>query len=103
VLVPIDLEWCALQGSSQQTLDRLTDTFGIQSGTRAEFLSRLGSKHGAGPAAEIRKDPWIRAVIARTMPWAEVSADAKFVIQQWMLNAGIEAGAATELLRRAPA
>jgi hypothetical protein len=103
VFLPIDLEWCALQASSQHTLDRLAETFGLQPGSRTEFLSKLGSKHGAGPAADARKDPWIRAAIARTMPWAEVSRDAKFVLQRWVLNAGLTRDAVTELLRRAPA
>ena len=67
--LPIDLEWCALQASSQNTLNSLADSFGLARGTRTEFLARLGSKHGAGPGADPRKDPWIRAAIARTAPW----------------------------------
>lgn len=102
ILLPIDLEWCALQASSQNTLNSLADSFGISRGTRSEFLARLGSKHGAGPGADPRKDPWIRAAIARTAPWAEVSADAKFVMRRWLLSAGVAQNDVTELLRRAP-
>lgn len=101
-LLPIDLEWCALQASSQQTLDRLAETFGLQQGTRADFLSRLGSKYRGARVADPRKDPWIRAAIARTLPWAEVSRDARFVMQRWILNAGLVDDAARDLLRRVP-
>jgi hypothetical protein len=103
LFLPIDLEWCALHGSSQQSLNRLSETFVIQPGTRAEFLRRLGSKYGPGPAADARKDPWIRGAIAQVLPWAEVTRDTKLVMERWMSSAGIPEGEVTELLRRAPA
>ena len=100
-LVPIDLEWCALQNTSRVTRNELAIVLGLPEGDRAAFLSRLGSKHDAGPIADPHKDPWMRAAIAGGLPWTEVSRDAKFVLRRWLLNAGIDEDSVIELLRRA--
>jgi hypothetical protein len=102
VLLPMDLEWCALQATSQQTLDKFAESFGVERGTRTELLSRWGSKHGNGAIANPRKDPWSRAAIASITPWAEVSRDARFVLERWLTSVGIPKFATNELLRRVP-
>lgn len=100
-LVPIDLEWCALQNASRNTLNDLAVLLVLPEDDRAGFLSRLGSKHGGGSIAQPRKEPWMRGAIAQTLPWSEVSRDAKSLMKRWLLAGGIQTGAADEILRRA--
>jgi hypothetical protein len=100
-LLPIDLEWSALQSASSATLDALTPMLTLPVGSREETLRRLGSNYGQGPIVGCRKDPWMRGVIARELPWSEVANDIKGVLQRWLVGAGIPEDDAATLLRRA--
>jgi energy-coupling factor transporter ATP-binding protein EcfA2 len=99
-LVPIDLEWCAMQDASRQNLHSICDSCGITRGPREVILRRLGSKYGAGPIADPRKEPWIRGFVGRELPWAEISDDAKDVLRRWLLGAAFIPSEITQLFRR---
>jgi hypothetical protein len=86
-LVPVDLEWCALQDASQRELDSICAASRVTPGTRDEVLRRLGSKYGLGPIYQPHKAPWIRGMAGRELPWDEVSSDAKDVLRRWLAGA----------------
>jgi energy-coupling factor transporter ATP-binding protein EcfA2 len=98
-LVPVDVEWCALQSASPQSLITICVATGTTPGSRDEILRRLGSKYGAGPIADPRKEPWIRGLAGRELPWHEVSDDAKDVLRRWLAGAQFSVTEIAQLFR----
>jgi hypothetical protein len=74
-LLPVDLEYAALSRASVATVGRIGARIRIPTSSRDDLLSRLGSKHGAGPAARRVKAPWTRAVVAEELPTARRTLD----------------------------
>ena len=69
------------------------------SGTE-DLIRALGSKHVANPIEDGLKHPWRRRLLARGLPWTEVSADSTAVLQRW-LEGAMSSGDAQSVLKAA--
>jgi hypothetical protein len=98
-LVPVDIEWCALQDASRQQLNSICGASSLTAGSRDDILRRLGSKYGAGPISDPRKEPWIRGLIGRELPWDQVSDDGKDVLRRWLHGAEFTPAEVSQLFR----
>jgi len=86
-LLPVDLEFAALKSASETTIKTIVKKLGWAEnggvGTKDEILRRLGSKAVSNPS-DGKKAPWIRGVIARELPWSEISTEIKEILEDWM-------------------
>jgi hypothetical protein len=101
VLLPVDLEYCALVNASTRTVRRIARRLGIQVRDRDALLRALGSKAGQGPVASPQKAPWTRAVIAQELPMREISQDVRDLMSRWLRMTLGDARRANDVLRAA--
>lgn len=73
-LLPGELEYLMTADCSDETVARLNDLIGSTAADAGALEAWLTNN----------KAPWMRAVIGQTLPWDEVSADAKKVMTRWM-------------------
>lgn len=84
-LIPIDLEYAALYSARPQTIHRIASHLELDLNSHDELLARLGSKGAPeGPSRNPLKHDWIRAEIAKELPWREISADVKGILRSWL-------------------
>jgi hypothetical protein len=102
-LLPIDLEYAVLAAAGSSTVGRIAARAGIAAPSKEDLLRSLGSKAGAGPAANRRKAPWIRAAIAEELPFAEISEDLQAVMRRWFRMTIQQTSAVNEIFRAAGA
>ena len=81
--IPIDLEWSALSGATDQTCSSLIARLGLGVSDTVGLLNHLGSK-GDAPVTDPLKAPYVRAVIASELPWSELSAGVTDVVRRWI-------------------
>ncbi|HZL07326.1 MAG TPA: AAA family ATPase, partial [Coriobacteriia bacterium] len=92
--LPVDLEYAALSRASEVTLAALESHLHLGTNDRDALMSRLGSKFAGAPVASPRKEDWIRAEIAATLPLTELSAGVRLVLRRWLSPALDDAGLA---------
>jgi hypothetical protein len=101
-LLPIDLEWCALEVASWRTIRRIAARCALGATNRNELLGELDSKAEAAVSfASPTKQPWIRAIIAEELPDEEISEDAVAVMRRWLVGAVGIVRRANDILRNA--
>jgi hypothetical protein len=100
-LLPIDLEYAALAAASESTVGRIAGRINIVAPSKEDLLRALGSKAGAGPVANRRKAPWIRAVIAEELPLSEISPDVRAILRRWFRTTLGQTRVVNELFRAA--
>lgn len=83
VLLPIDLEYAAIEGMDDATLDRLRERLDFEFEDRCVLLDQLGSKH-QGEARGSKKGDWIRAELAAETPLTELSPSIRAVLRRWL-------------------
>jgi hypothetical protein len=101
-LMPIDLEYSALQGISNATRARLARETGLEATNLDGLLRKLGSKYGAGPSDSYVKADWIRALMGVVIPWSQVSDDVKALVRRWLLGSTDDSKAVEDLISSVP-
>jgi hypothetical protein len=97
MISPGDLEWAALHATSDRTARRLARSMGQSVSGAGDLIRALGSKHVANPIEDGLKHPWRRGLLARGLPWSEISADSTAVLQRWLEGAMSSADAQSVL------
>jgi hypothetical protein len=77
---------CEWQDAGDRASVRISDWDAYTAQMDRQLLDKLGSKRGS-PSGDPLKAPYSRAVIARRLPWAEVSQHAKDVLRRWFEGA----------------
>lgn len=97
MISPGDLEWAGLHATSDRTARRLARSMGLAVSGTEGLIRALGSKHVANPIEDGLKHPWRRGLLARRLPWTEISADSTAVLQRWLEGAMSSADAQSVL------
>lgn len=100
-LAPVDLEYLVLGGVSDSACERLGEELGIGRTNRKALLKELGSKAVAGASSDGKK-PWMRSVIGRKIPRAEISDQLKGVLSIWLSGAIDDENVVRALLAKMP-
>jgi len=87
LLLPVDLEDAILSNASPETLQIIAEKISSADLTCEGLLNSLGSKAANNGAGNSIKHPWVRAFIAKTLPWNEVSDDVLAVLKRWLEGA----------------
>jgi predicted ATP-dependent endonuclease of OLD family len=76
-----DLEWAMVSSLSDETATSVAAAMDLKYENALDLAMALGSKHSLSPGN--LKEPWRRAVIAREIPFGELSGDARQILQRW--------------------
>lgn len=83
-MLPIDLEYAALEGASSETVRCLTESLGIPAKDRGDLMTEMGSKAYRPNAKDGSKGDWMRAEVARQLPWTEVGDAVRTILRRWL-------------------
>lgn len=87
VLLPVDLEYSALASASPLSIATLCESLNTPVVAREDLMRHLGSKFGGTASSSAVKHDWIRAEIASTLPWREVTPEVRRVLRRWVAPA----------------
>jgi hypothetical protein len=79
-----DLEWAMVSSVSDETAKRIAVEMDLKYENAYELATALGSKHSQSPGS--LKEPWRRAVVAREIPFDELSRDVKDILRRWFFQ-----------------
>lgn len=82
LVCPGDLEWACLHAISNETASMIAGEMGLEDASGPALAEALGSKHASKPRPG-KKEPWRRALIAKLMPFDEISMDVETVLKRW--------------------
>ena len=83
-MLPIDLEHAILESASPQTVQRLAEVLGLVAQGRDDLMTAMGSKAHRANAKDGGKGDWMRAEVARQLPWAEVGDAVRSILRRWL-------------------
>lgn len=83
-LLPIDLEFAILENARNDTVGRLNQILGLSAANRDELMTTLGSKAHRTSGKEGGKGDWMRAEMAKILPWGEVSESLRGILRRWL-------------------
>ena len=81
---PVDLEYSMLECASAATISELTATFGLNCVTANDLMFAMGSKIQGKAKADAAKGDWMRAEVARVLPWREVGPSLRLILRRWV-------------------
>ncbi|NKZ38432.1 AAA family ATPase [Oleiagrimonas citrea] len=82
LLAPVDLEHTALSSAGAGTLQVIADAASCQDSRLETVLKKLGSK-ACERNDSAMKSPWVRGLIAKTLPGTEISSDVRRIMRYW--------------------
>lgn len=89
---PVDLEYAMLEMATPATIETLADMFGLKAGSSEDLMVALGSKVRGKAIQSPAKGDWIRAEVAKMLPWEEVSPSVRLILRRWVSPLLNEAG-----------
>jgi len=92
-MLPIDLEYAALEVASPGTVRGLAESLGLAAEDRDGLMTVMGSKAHQPTGKDGSKGDWMRAEVAQQLPWAEVGDAVRTILRRWLAPLLQEAGA----------
>ena len=92
-----DLEYAMFSNLSGPECKEWADFWGIEFGSKNEFVKRLGSKAIDGSGGKEHKKPYMRKQFAEKVSISKLSTSIQLVLEKWLVNTGFNLEDAKDL------